>query len=777
MERRFELLRPLDDIWAKSSRGTEAPETLLAHTHEVVRALAQIQRRWPHLAELCNSPRLWHRLFWACYIHDFGKAADPFQQMLRSKLLSFQQRHEIISLAFLPCVAERDDIGFAWIAAAIASHHKNATDILEDRYSLAGEREDLALDTLASYISDNVYTALGDWLREDAFAIAQDFGLHHVEPPWPGGAPASRRSAPDAIYAGLAAYDRLFRHLRRQPAGCKENQEAVILRGVMVLADHLASAHAPPLAQVAIPDVDELLRRTGAARTPRPHQTDAALSGGNILLTAPTGSGKTEAALLWGHARQRADGWLRPVLYLLPYQASLNAMYKRLKDVLSTDVALLHGRSTQVLNRQLLDEGRDPKSAQRAARRAADLARLHQPAVCVATPYQLLRAAYMLPGYESQWTTLSGAVLMVDEVHAYEPQRLGLFLGLIANLVREWDVRVCTLTATMPTWLRTLVTDATAATPIRASADIYENFRRHRLELLDEELNSPAVIGRIGAEARDGRSVLVVANTIREAQETWQQFRRLLPQTATLLLHSRFNGRDRSACEADIVDRLNAGAATSTPFVLVSTQAVEVSLDLDFDTIFTQPAPLEALAQRFGRVNRRGSKGIVPVRVLTQPQDGQGIYDPRLIDRALSVLKVRDGDVVDEARLSDWLDEVYGDELAREWTDKVRQSQHDFERMCLSKLRAFGGDENLADQFDQLFDGTEVLPAMLEPEYLRIAEGSVLSAQSLLVPVRWSAVQAHMSKVRWTSDKSVRVIDLPYDSKIGLHLGSIKVAE
>ena len=74
----------------------------------------------------------------------------------------------------------------------------------------------------------------------------------------------------------------------------------------------------------------------------------------------------------------------------------------------------------------------------------------------------------------------------------------------------------------------------------------------------------------------------------------------------TELLHGRFNMRDRSEKEQIIRNATGSKSDARRPIVLVATQAVEVSLDIDLDTIYTEPAPLEALVQRFGRINRRG---------------------------------------------------------------------------------------------------------------------------------------------------------------------------
>src|SRR5689334_7673714 len=100
-------------------------ETLTQHTREVVERVAQLARLRP----MPEQPRLYHRLFWAALLHDSGKLANGFQRSLRSRKVRWGLRHEVLSLAFVESFAfDADDCG--WIIAAIATHHRDATWIL-----------------------------------------------------------------------------------------------------------------------------------------------------------------------------------------------------------------------------------------------------------------------------------------------------------------------------------------------------------------------------------------------------------------------------------------------------------------------------------------------------------------------------------------------------------------------------------------------------------------------------------------------------------------------
>lgn len=766
-------------IWAKSSRNGEPGESLARHSVSVARALNQLATRSPSLGELVEEPRLWHRAFWACWLHDLGKAARAFQRYLRAESRPWDHRHEVLSLAFLGWVSPPESEDFAWIAAAIASHHRDAPLIVGERYNPLNRIEDLALDGMVAELEEDCILAMAAWLRETAPAWLRGSTLSRL-----GVQPAScvpehpdvqqfRREAPQHILIALMAYRQLWERHRANLGDSAEKRQGVLLRGLVTLSDHLASAHAPALERLRLPDPAELLERAGAGADPRSHQRSASQVNGSLLLAAPTGSGKTEAALMWARQQRNAHMGESRLIYLLPYQASANAMRERLTRQLQCAVGLLHGRSVQVLYRELTERGCDGREAEREARRAANLTRLHQPPVWVTTPYQLLRAAYRLRGYETVWATLGNSLIVLDEPHAYEPQRLGLILGLLAALVERWGVRVCAMTATLPSWLKRLLEESLQCTTLPIDRELFAAFRRHQLRVLDGEITSFDILDRICRDARAGTSVLVSVNTVRRAQHVWAALRDRLGNERVKLLHSRFTSRDRLDLEQTILGSLRAEAEKSSAMVLVATQVVEVSLDLDFDTIYTEPAPLEALAQRFGRVNRRGKKGangIVPVHVVDTPIDGQGVYDARLVARTLALLKREDGGTIDEAMLTDWLDQVYGEDLAAEWASLVQHHRDEFERACIHPLRAFESDDALESAFERLFDATEVLPRGLLEEYRQLSEVSILEAQALLVPLAQRQVWWLEERIERDPHLGVFVVDLPYDPTIGLQL-------
>ncbi len=453
----------LSRILAKSSG-----QTLEVHTYEVIKKFSQLTLRSPYLPAMVGEPeRFWNRAFWSCLLHDFGKSAIGFQNMLHTgkkwKFYGEHLRHKVLSLAFLPWILPETDPDFPWIAAGIVSHHKEAEDILGKKSSYRTQLllSDTPLPEMVGQLSSEVVKNLAEMLETRSAEWINEFDLNSlgikqpiINLPVDIDEVIIRAQFPKIIVQALKSYQTLTNHLNNISADSPENRQAIVLRGMVLLSDRMASAGSPDVKLVTLPAAEILLANRDEVRS---HQKIASETVGSLILSAPTGSGKTEAALLWAERQQRTDQ-SRPLIYILPYQASMNAIQKRLETDLKCEVGLMHGRSAQVIfRRMILEQGCEAKDAAKAARRSANLAHLYQPPVWVVTPYQILRGAYRLPGYEMLWTAISGARLIVDEVHAYDPSRLGLFLGLLEELKQHWQVEICTMTATMPSWLLKLL--------------------------------------------------------------------------------------------------------------------------------------------------------------------------------------------------------------------------------------------------------------------------------------------------------------------------------
>lgn len=783
---------------AKGARLGQPQQTLEEHTRKVLEWLAALMQRSPQLAAVSNRSDFWHVAFWAAIIHDFGKAANGFQEMLTGGE-RFGHRHEVLSLAFVSDVADKTT---CWpITLGVIAHHKDAT-LIADKYinELTNEVDKDFVQELVAQLSEKDTNLLKNWLQEVPELWRQELGFAD------NGARALSNNAlswsPNkCIEQGIYGYNNTKWHKHDQDAIILEEDIvwATLLRGIIQQADRLASAGAPVSAPYFLPCKEELEQIIHNKLPPnkqvyfaglRPHQLAASQQQGHLILTAPTGSGKTEAAILWAWRQQQQLGPCR-LTYTLPYQASLNAMQQRLEQDLDTNVAILHGHALQVLfqiaakDKNSSDENGDSLTAlTHEARRQNDFNRLYGPSLSVLTPYQLLRFAYHLSGYETLLASVAGSLLILDEIHAYETQRLGMFMAVLEDLVKRWGVHACIITATLPNWLGKNLQDMLGVDIIQTPRQIALQNCRHRLKIQDNFIEDEVILQDVARRVKLGENILLSVNTVKKGQLLINKLKDLLPKDQIKILHSRLTGRDRKERENEILKKMAANKAgdTAKALAVVATQVIEVSLDLDFDGIISEPAPLEALIQRFGRVNRRQQKGqevtledikvrVVNVTVLSQPADGQHVYKDILVERTLEILKkcVDSGGLLHDDLLFDYLEYIYSSDVLDELKYDYKKGYKEVKRH-LREFKPFHSNLELREAFENLFDGIEVLPQDFLEQYLEEKSYSPIQARSLLVPISIRQKNQFNKYITWDSEEKIYIANLPYDSILGLLL-------
>lgn len=720
-------------------------QTLAQHTWDVLARTADQRRLHPYLSAAV-SDRIWIQAFWAAFLHDFGKAAKGFQEVLggiKGEWSERKHRHEVLSLAFIDWLFPRGHPDRDAVLAMVVCHHKDAAPIFnkyggEVRLGDIRDEAEVAsikrmLQELDRSISPEVRADLWQWLDECALDWAAALGFHEVERP----ALISHEQAQSANLA-KAIFNALrdFHALYQGPAS--QIRPFLLLRGLILTADHSASAGVERFP--AMPLTRSHAETPLKGKTWRDHQRAANAAGeGSAILIAPTGSGKTEAALLWATNQMEKRPASR-LFYTLPYQASMNAMYKRLAcDVLgyreeqtkagtADTITVRHSRALLKLYQDImsLDEA-DPKQAVKQAKWLRNKTDLNTYPIQIFSPYQMLKAAYSLKGFETLVLDYTDALFIFDEIHAYDPKRLALIIEFMRWLREHFEARFFVMTATLPPMLQEKLANALSPQIITATSKEFKRSQRHTVEILDGRLSN-AIVDRIHADWAAGKAVLVCLNQVASAQRVYldlQDQLNLRPNENIVLLHGRFNGRDRKRKEDTLLQRAGVGRADRRPFVCVATQVVEVSLNVDFDTLYTAPAPLEALLQRFGRVNRGRPPGrTAPVHVFTQP-DGEGNepylpYEQALVERGLQVLAdyCGNGRTIDEAQVATMLSEIYTGAILENWECDYAKNKKEFTRDVLEKMRPFtSADEHLHKQFYSLFDGIEVLPVELLDHY------------------------------------------------------------
>jgi CRISPR-associated endonuclease/helicase Cas3 len=362
------------------------------------------------------------------------------------------------------------------------------------------------------------------------------------------------------------------------------------------------------------------------------------------LLEDVTGAGKTEAALTLAY-RLMAAGEADGVFVGLPTMATANAMYERVSAVADRmfapgaqpSVVLAHGRRDLVprFRRAVLADDTseaDPRQADEtaSARCAAWLGDSNKKSllasVGVGTIDQALLAILHARHQSLRLLGLFRKVLIVDEVHACDAYMQELLEGLLQFHAAAGGSAIL-VSATLTSEMKRKLARAYAggcgwATPELSSAGfplITQIDARGCVEqpvgtrpdvqrrVTVDYVSDPAdVIDSIRSALADGRCVCWVRNTVADAIETWQTLRAELPQAHLTLFHARFAFGDRMTIETDLVDAFGpkGGPQQRRGRVVIATQVIEQSLDVDFDLLISDLAPIDRLIQRAGRQHR-----------------------------------------------------------------------------------------------------------------------------------------------------------------------------
>ncbi|MYE91126.1 CRISPR-associated helicase Cas3' [Candidatus Poribacteria bacterium] len=682
----------MTELLAKSN----PPETLVEHTENCLSVYFSMRETMPFLAEISGEPNFFDHLFYTVALHDFGKAATGFQEQLQSAPEPWNYRHEILSAGFVVGV-DLPPLAKQAIGLAILTHHKDI-QILRDRYPCFPPHNP-GFETWQTKIAE----LEPNW---DALMQIQE----QVDLWYPG---ENCRFTPlpslDGFINGYK--DFLVPYLNDfedRELTVLHGRYGMLLRGCMIACDHLASAGRRKIYR-ALNDLGGYLRRQieQKGRTFRgwdEFQDAAATTSGHLMLSAPTGSGKTEAAMLWSDANE-SESLGQRVFYVLPYTASINAMYDRLLNLVSEDrIGLLHGKANYFLYRSMVDKEYTPDEARVETRVTQNLTRKIYRPYKVLTPFQLLKAFFGMRGFEMQFAEMAGGLFIFDEIHAYDPHATALILTMVERLRQDYGSQFCIMTATMPKFLKEMFADAIGEiAEVEMSPEKRDQFTRHRVRLFDGGIID--TIPEIIEQLEGGRRILVVCNTVKQAQTVFEPLR--LSATNPQLLHSRFILRDRERIERELMEA----------DLLVGTQAVEVSLDIDFDALFTEPAPIDALIQRFGRVNRRGEKNICDVCICREGgESDKYIYSPERVQQTLNAFA--EVDILYESQVQNLIDTVYGDGYDPKEQETFNNARTLFNRH-LRNIVPFIEEASGPEEFPKLFESVEVVPSDYENEFLR----------------------------------------------------------
>jgi len=559
-------------------------------------------------------------------LHDIGKVHPEFQRRLveEYRIGDLPFRHEISSCLFLSLFEEKKQ---SVLIDMVVAHHKSIRKDARDKglLDLTEEREPEEIFEFHT----------GNWEKwsPKALEILSELGIVVK--------PITKKEAEANFYTTLDYCKKVFRQ-----KGYSD------YRGLLQASDHFASA----LIEKTAMYTNRLFQTPNLNFFSRKHplyplsMKDAASEKPHTIVIACTGAGKTDFLLRRCHGR---------VFYTLPFQASINAMFNRVSHDLANDnpdldIRLLHSASSLAIKGSLIEE----KIIQGHVGSA----------IKILTPHQIAGIIFGTSGYEATLIDIKGCDVILDEIHTYTDITRAIVLKIV-HVLKNLGCKMHIGTATMPTFLYNQILELLGEDQvyeIKLTDEELDKFDRHKVYKIDSWDNAyPLIEDAI----KESKKVLLVCNRVQSAQRVFEKVKESNPDIPVMLLHSRFKRGERERNEKLLIGKDNKGRPTGQfntsdkACIAVSTQVVEVSLDISFDVMITECAPLDSMIQRFGRINRIRNEFTIgkhkPIYII-KPQettDKAKPYELGILSKSYEQLP--DGEILHERDIQQKIDTVF----------------------------------------------------------------------------------------------------------------------
>lgn len=362
---------------------------------------------------------------------------------------------------------------------------------------------------------------------------------------------------------------------------------------------------------------------------------------GMIIIEAPMGLGKTEIALTAVEQISSITG--SSGLFMgLPTQATSNAMFDRVENWLSQiskseniklPITLMHGKAqfnthfAQIPVAKNVEEDSEEGSVIINSWFSGKKNILND--FVIGTIDHLLLMGLKQKHLFLRHLGLSGKVIVIDEVHAYDTY-MSSYLTKVLKWLGAYHVPVIALSATLPKEKRKELIKAyvegkfgrkfkinesnwedNESYPLLTMLDEnhveqYSNFldanhERKRIKVIRLDSDDEIIIEKVLQSLSDGGVAGIIVNTVKRAQHLYD----LIPDKIDkLVLHSAFIIPERLNLEKEIQSKIGKNSNRPKKMIVIGTQVLEQSLDIDFDILFTDIAPMDLILQRIGRLHR-----------------------------------------------------------------------------------------------------------------------------------------------------------------------------
>lgn len=639
--------------YAKPCAGERGNYAYHIHAcHRIWREL--FQTRKPALQHFCNVvgitlESLQQQAEVAILLHDAGKLLPTFQQQMQRLIenmpakRSLHFRHELASTLLLIFVNQdmllQNPSYLPYDMLAVLGHHKT---LQYDWHSFVREQNWTQLPRLDQKAIERIVQVA----RDCGFVLELDIDqavLMFASPQW----------VQYLLYF-------LRNRLETEKFSSKEQQNFrlvyAVTKGMLMNCDWIASAEEPQpinhsLTSLKLREkIKEKVIKDGKMFEERPFHASCEQAIGNVLAIAPTGAGKTEAALLWATNSSPAK-----ILFLMPTMVTSNSLYKRMQEnyFAERECGLIHsGAETFFAQRDEINQD----NTQQDFRFAMHQYRAFLPPVMVATVDQMLTSGFNIGSWCQKEWALVGSQVIFDEIHAYQPYTLGLITAAVEK-IKLLGGRVCLMSATMPTFLRAHFSKVLNIEQPIVAQELMDR-KKCRWEYRDADIST--MNEEIQRYINTGRKIAIVFNTVRAAQLAYRMWKDILGTDRVLCYHSQFIMKDRQEKEDLLLQKDQYGRPRQFDLI-IATQAIEVSLDISFDIMYSECAPLDSLIQRAGRCNRYNAAGdyafiVFPISGVSYKY----VYEKAQneIDRTIKIIQ-QNKKRLREDELAEMLDHVY----------------------------------------------------------------------------------------------------------------------
>ncbi len=370
-------------------------------------------------------------------------------------------------------------------------------------------------------------------------------------------------------------------------------------------------------------------------RTPRPAQAaipKVAPKERLVVIEAPTGSGKTEAALI--HANRLVDSGLVDGLYFaVPSRSAATELHARIARTMAAVHPRLAGKVVRAVPGMMdVDPGKDIHDDAERSWALQSPKRVFAAPIAVGTVDQAMLSVLRVRHGWLRAACLSRHLLVIDEVHASDPYMSGI-IGALVDRHLDLGGHVLAMSATLG---EAALARLQRREPLPFEEAIEIPYPAIRTSCVSPvEASEPRVvdISLAGfdeclaaslAAARSGQCVLLIRSTVTDAVETWRRYSGA--GIETVLHHGRYALHDRSILDGQLLEAMGPGGRRRG-LVAVTTQTAEQSLDIDADLLITDACPADVLLQRLGRLHRH-REGTRPVALTIAPGDLSGYLNP-----------------------------------------------------------------------------------------------------------------------------------------------------